>query len=386
MLSPGDSASAPTPHRAYDRLMVGWSVHAWDVSPREAMRLQRELAPRVVRDGEPRAEDVGLIAGCDVAFDRPNRRGAGAVVVCAYPSLEVVEEATVEAPVRFPYVPGLLSFRETPVLLEAFARLRASPDLVMVDGHGYAHPRRFGYACHLGLLLDVPTMGVAKSRLVGAHGTLGEARGSRTDLVDADEVVGALLRTRERVRPIYVSVGHRLSLAAAERWALACATRYRLPEPARLADALSRITKRRMLEGTLEMIVEQRAGEQGRWEWVAEDDAVVFRHDLDPMPAHYGCSVELLNPADGEWLDVMLVDPEERERGERLAVRVLDVLERADGDDKLLAVAADATPPPLDGVRERIWRWYVAQEKPVTRWGGEEAALALMRACRDGAM
>lgn len=225
-------------------------LHPWDVSPREAMRIQRELAARVVRRGGLPGSKVRFIAGSDVAFDRPGGRAVGAVVVLAYPSLEVVEEATVETPVPFPYVAGLLSFRETPVLFDAFARLRHTPDLLMVDGHGYAHPRRFGFACHLGLLLDIPTIGVAKSRLIGAEQRLGVRRGARADLVDDGELIGSLLRTREGVRPVYVSVGHRISLAAAERWVLACAPRYRLPEPTRLADRLSREAKRRMLERT----------------------------------------------------------------------------------------------------------------------------------------
>lgn len=347
------------------------------------MALQRRLASRVVRRGDVPAARVRFIAGSDVAFDRPTNRAAGAVVVLAWPSLEVVEEATAEAPTPFPYVPGLLSFRETPVLLDAFARLRHTPDLLMVDGHGYAHPRRFGFACHLGLLLGIPTIGVAKSRLVGTAKRLGLRRGARADLIDDGEVVGSLLRTRDRVRPVYVSVGHRITLASAERWVLACSTRYRLPEPARLADKLSRATKRRMLDATIEIIVEQRAGERGRWEWVDADQEVVFRHDLDPMPTHYGCSAGLMNPADGELLDVMLVDGAPRARGERLLARVLDVLERGDGDHKLLAVPL-GPPPPLDGVRDRIWAWYVAHEKPVVRWGGEEAALALIVRCGEG--
>jgi len=357
-------------------------LHPWDVSPAEAMRLQRELASRVIRRGAPRDADVRHIAGADVAFDKPNRRAVAAVVVLAYPSLETVECVVVESPVTFPYVPGLLSFRETPLLLEAFERVVQTPDLVMADGHGYAHPRRFGYACHLGLLLDLPAIGVAKSRLVGAHGAVAAGRGSRADLVDDGEVIGALVRTRERVKPVYVSVGHRIALAAAERWVLRCARWYRLPEPTRLADRLAGEAKRRMIEATLEIVIEQRAGEPGRWEWVGEEGEVVFRHDLDPMPTHYGCSIDLMNRADGELLDVMLVDAGQRARGERLTARVVDVLERADGDHKLLAVPLDAAPS-LDGVRDRIWRWYVAHEKPVTRWAGEDAALALIRRCRE---
>jgi deoxyribonuclease V len=362
--------------------------HSWDVSPREAIALQRELAGRVVRRGSPRVGDVRRIAGADVAFDRSGGRAVAVVTVVDATSLEVVEEAVVEAPICFPYVPGLLSFRETPPLLRAFERLRSGVDLLMVDGHGYAHPRRFGYACHLGLLLDVPTIGVAKSRLVGAHGDVARERGSRADLIDHGEVVGSLLRTRERVRPVYVSVGHRLGLAAAERWVLRCTRGYRSPEPVRVADALSRRAKRHMLDATLDIVIEQRAGEHGRWEWKRDDDEVRFERDLEPMPTHYGCSIDILNDADGELLDVIVADPRERARGERMRVRVVDVLERTDGDDKLLAVPIedDATSAAvrrrLTAARKASWAWYVAYRRPVVRWGGEDAAVALIRRCR----
>ncbi|HLB24562.1 MAG TPA: endonuclease V, partial [Dehalococcoidia bacterium] len=171
-------------------------LHPWDLSPSEAVALQRELAARVVRRGSPSERNVKLIAGADCAFDKPNGRAVGAVAVLAWPSLEVVEQVTVEMPVTFPYVPGLLSFRETPVLLAAFERLRSAPDLLMVDGHGYAHPRRFGFACHLGLLLDIPAIGVAKSRLLGEQGTVAGPRGSRADLTHEGEIIGSMLRTR----------------------------------------------------------------------------------------------------------------------------------------------------------------------------------------------
>lgn len=183
------------------------------------------------------------------------------------------------------------------------------------------------------------------------------------------------------MKPVYVSIGHMISLAAAEQWVLRCAPSYRVPEPTRLADRLAGEAKRRMLNLTLDIVIEQRAGEEGRWEWVAADAEVVFRHGLDPMPVHYGCSANVVNPADGELLDVMLVSGTRPARGEHLAARVIDVLERADGDHKLLAVPLDARPS-LRGVRDRIWRWYVAHEKPVTRWGGEDAALNVVRACR----
>jgi len=348
------------------------------------MRLQSELAARVIAAGAPR--NVACIAGADVAFDRAHNRAVGAVVALDYPSLAVVERVGVEVPVAFPYVPGLLSFRETPVLLGAFERLRTVPDLVMADGHGYAHPRRFGFACHLGLLLDRPTIGVAKSLLVGTHGGVGAKRGSRTALVDHDEVIGAILRTRDGVRPIYVSVGHRISLAAAQQWVLDCARGFRSPEPIRMADRAAGELKRHMIEMTLEMVVEQRAGEPGRWEWVADDDTVVFRHEFPPMLTHYGCSTHLISPGDDEWLDIMLADDRPRARGERLDVRVIDVLERSDADHKLLAIATDidraAVEPGLPALRDAIFAFYVAAGRPVTHWGGEERALAIIRECR----
>jgi deoxyribonuclease V len=361
-------------------------LHPWDLAPRDAARLQSELASRVIRTGDLHAARVGLVAGADVAFDKRNSRAVGVVVALAYPSLQPVETVCVETPVTFPYVPGLLSFRETPVLIGAFERLRATPDLLMVDGHGYAHPRRFGFACHLGLLLDIPAIGIAKSRLVGGHRGVSTQRGARADLTHDGEVIGAALRTRDSVRPVYVSVGHRIALDSAVSWTLACAPSYRVPEPTRLADRVAGEAKRRMLGLTLEIVVEQRAGEPGRWEWVAEDGTVVRRHDFPPMPVHYGCSTALINSADREWLDVMLFDDRNRRRGERLIVRVVDVLERADGDHKLLALPVDidraAVEHRLAAIREEIFAFYVAVERPVTHWGGEDRALAIIDECR----
>lgn len=223
-------------------------LHGWDLTPRDAMSLQRELAARVVCRGDPADATVRFVAGCDVAFEKARDRAVGAVVVLRYPELDIAERVVVESSIAFPYVPGLLSFRETPLLARAFERLDHAPDLVMVDGHGYAHPRRFGIACHIGVLLGVPTIGVAKSRLVGEEGPVAPQHGSRTDLVDAGEVIGSLLRTREGVRPVYVTIGHKIALAAAERWVLRCARGYRLPEPTRLADRLAGEAKRAGLD------------------------------------------------------------------------------------------------------------------------------------------
>jgi len=206
-------------------------LHPWNVSPAEAVAIQKRLATQVAREGAP--QDVRVVAGADISVG--GGRGRGAVVLLAYPELRPLEQQVVEAELTFPYVPGLLAFREVPVLAEAFRRLSRLPDLLLVDGQGLAHPRRFGIACHLGLLLDVPTIGCAKSRLVGEHGPLGEEVGSRTELRDGPEVIGLVLRTRASVTPVYVSVGHRIGLSEAAEWTLRLCGGYRLPEPARLA-------------------------------------------------------------------------------------------------------------------------------------------------------
>jgi len=208
-------------------------LHPWDVSTAEAVEIQRKLAPRVVREGIP--ADVRRVAGVDISVGRGSADGRGAVVVLRYPEMEVEEQVVVEARVGFPYVPGLLSFREIPVLLEAFRQVKEKPDLVLVDGQGLAHPRRFGIACHLGLLLDVPAVGCAKSRLCGEHGPPAMEAGSSVPLRDGDEVIGAVLRTRDGVSPIYVSIGHRIALDEAVAWVLRCCRGYRIPEPTRLA-------------------------------------------------------------------------------------------------------------------------------------------------------
>lgn len=380
------SAGRQRRNGAYDAVAMRIrELHPWHLTPREAVALQRELASRVRRSGSPR--DVRLIAGADVAFDRAHGRAAGAVVALEYPSLEVVESVTIEAAIGFPYVPGLLSFRETPVLLRAFERLRAAPDIVMADGHGYAHPRKFGFACHLGLLLDTPTIGVAKSLLVGGHAGIEPERGSVAALTHEGERIGAALRTRDGVRPVYVSVGHRIGLDTAVAWALRCA-RGRVPEPTRTADRAAGDAKRHMLRMTLPIVIEQRAGEAGRWEWVAGDDQVVFRHELIPMPVHYGCSNSIMNPADNELLDVMVLPgASSPERGERMDVRVVDVLLRADGDHKLLALPlhtdphATATKRRLAAARREIERWFTDRGRVLRNWAGEEGALRVIEEC-----
>lgn len=158
----------------------------------------------------------------------------------AFPDLVIVESALIDRPLTFPYVPGLLSFREAPATLELLEQLSEKPDLLLVDGQGLAHPRRFGLACHLGLLADVPTIGVAKSRLIGTYQEPGIERGAWSEPVDGGEIIGAVLRTRSAVRPVFVSIGHRISLKTAIDLVLCCTGRFRLPEPIRVADIFSR--------------------------------------------------------------------------------------------------------------------------------------------------
>ena len=217
--------------------MKARSLHGWDLTPREAIALQTELRGRVER--KDRIGAVRRIAGVDVGFEQDGRVTRAAVAVLEYPGLALVEQVVVRVATTFPYVPGLLSFREAPAVLAAFERVRIAPDLILYDGQGIAHPRRFGIASHVGLLLDCPSIGVAKSRLVGVHATPANRRGAWTPLRDAGELIGAVLRTRAGVKPLYVSIGHRVSLATAVRWTMACVTRYRLPETTRWAHRLA---------------------------------------------------------------------------------------------------------------------------------------------------
>jgi len=212
-------------------------LHTWNVTPAEAVRLQEKLHILVrARDDSPR--DFRTVAAMDVSYDRRSPWIYAAVVVLRVPTFEVTDQAVVRSRAAFPYVPGLLSFREAPAGLRAWEQLRARPDCLLCDGHGYAHPRRFGLACHVGLLVDLPTIGCAKSVLVGEYREPGRRRGSLSDLVHDGEVVGAAVRTREATSPVFVSVGHRIGLAAAVATVLSCAPRYRIPEPIRQAHAL----------------------------------------------------------------------------------------------------------------------------------------------------
>lgn len=212
-----------------------WPYRGAQLSFREAVALQAELRERVVEVGE--GSSPRTVAGVDVSVKGGEARAA--VCVFAFPELVPLERATRALPLAFPYIPGLLGFREVPAVLAALERLREPPDLLLVDGHGRAHPRRFGVACHVGVELDLPAIGVGKSLLVGSCAEPGLRRGASTRLVHDGEVVGRALRTRAGVRPVFVSVGHRVDLARAAELVLACAPRFRLPEPIRAADALA---------------------------------------------------------------------------------------------------------------------------------------------------
>lgn len=207
------------------------------ITPKQARAEQERLRHRVIRRGSPRR--VRLVAGVDCAFPGAGLVTRGAVAVLSWPDLELVETSVVERPTDFPYVPGLLSFREVPTLLQALSALKHAPDLLLCDGQGYAHPRRLGFASHLGLASGIPSIGVAKSRLIGTYRQPGRRAGSRAPLMDGDEVIGTVLRTRDGVAPLFVSSGHRVSLDSAVVWVLGCCRGYRLPETTRWADGLA---------------------------------------------------------------------------------------------------------------------------------------------------
>ncbi len=199
--------------------------------------MQEALRGKVI--ARDRLGEVRCVAGVDVGFEKDGAVTRAAVVVLSFPELKLVEHAIARLPTRFPYVPGYLSFREIPAVLAALKQLKTKPDLLLCDGQGLAHPRRFGLACHLGLLANIPSIGVAKSRLIGTHGTLPQKKGSWVPLTDDAEIIGAVLRTRTGVKPVYVSVGHRISLETAIDYVLRCTTKYRLPETTRAAHHIA---------------------------------------------------------------------------------------------------------------------------------------------------
>ncbi len=225
-------------------------LHSLDLSPAEARRLQEELAPRVVAGPTLDVSGVRYVAGADVSTE--GERAYATVAVLSFPELSVVEVQGFEAELEFPYVPGLLAFREIPAVAGALEKVETTVDAVIFDAQGRAHPRRLGLASHLGLFLDLPSVGCAKSRLVGKHEQPGEEKGSVADLVDRGEVIGKVLRTRKGVSPVYVSVGDKVDLESAVELVLACSPKYRLPETTRQAhDAANRLRRGEDSQGTL---------------------------------------------------------------------------------------------------------------------------------------
>jgi deoxyribonuclease V len=216
-------------------------LHGWPETAEEATRIQDELRP-LLELGTPGPQDLTTVAGLDVAYADGSDRLAAAVVVLDAATLDVVEEVTVTGIAAFPYIPGLFAFRELPTLVEALSKLTITPDLLVCDGHGLAHPRRFGLACHLGVLTGVPSIGVAKTHFLGTYDPPGPDRGAASPLYDDGEMIGLVLRTQSGIRPVHVSVGDRIGLDTARRHVLKLSPRYRLPETTRHADHLSRKT------------------------------------------------------------------------------------------------------------------------------------------------
>ena len=213
-------------------------THAWNISFAEARDIQCALKEKVIKEDRLK-KAITIVAGVDVGFEDNGNITRAAVAILAFPSLELCEYAIARRKTGFPYVPGYLSFRETPAVLDALEKLTRLPDILLCDGQGIAHPRRFGIACHIGVLTSIPAIGVAKTRLIGTHGAVPEEKGNYVSLVDHDEEIGVVLRTRTGVKPVYVSIGHKISLPSAVSLVMQCVTKYRLPETTRWADRIA---------------------------------------------------------------------------------------------------------------------------------------------------
>jgi deoxyribonuclease V len=209
----------------------------WPTTIAEAIVLQQTLRSQVITTDQ--LGEVHTVAGVDVGFEASGAITRAAIAVLSFPDLKLQKQAIARRPTTFPYVPGLLSFREIPAILDALAQLQRSPDLLLCDGQGIAHPRRLGIASHLGLLVNLPAIGVAKSRLVGEHADIPDQRGAWQSLLDKGETIGAVLRTRSGTKPLYISAGHRISLPTAIAYVMQCTTKYRLPETTRFAHKLA---------------------------------------------------------------------------------------------------------------------------------------------------
>ncbi|TBR59863.1 endonuclease V [Westiellopsis prolifica IICB1] len=212
--------------------------HAWTLTLEEAIAIQEQMQTEVITSDQLQ-EPVQYVAGVDMGFEADGTISRAAVAVLSFPDLKLQETSIARRPTSFPYIPGFLSFREIPAVLDALEKIKITPDLILCDGQGIAHPRRFGIACHLGVIIDIPSIGVAKSLLIGKHEELPDIRGSWQPLIHKDEIIGAVLRTRVGVKPVYVSSGHRISLPTAIDYVLRCTPKYRLPETTRIADKLA---------------------------------------------------------------------------------------------------------------------------------------------------
>lgn len=215
-----------------------YQQHDWPTTVSEAIVIQEKLRTQVIT-ADQFPEPVKYVAGVDMGFLADGTISQAAVAVLSFPDLKLVETSIAHRPTSFPYIPGFLSFREIPAVLEALEKLKTVPDMILCDGQGIAHPRRLGIACHLGVLIDLPTIGVAKSWLIGKHEELPDTKGSWKPLIDQGETIGAVLRTRTGVKPLYVSSGHKVSLQTAIDYVMRCTPKYRLPETTRIADKLA---------------------------------------------------------------------------------------------------------------------------------------------------
>lgn len=213
------------------------NLHSWQITSAEAREIQKRLAKEVLQVNE--IKEVHLIAGVDISVPKHPAPARAAIVVMSYPEFEVVERQISEGQLYLPYIPGLLSFREAPLILAACQKLLANPDLILVDGQGISHPRRFGLASHLGVLLDTPTIGCAKSRLCGNYSPPPDMAGTYSELIDNGDIIGAVLRSKVGTKPIYVSIGHKIDLPTAIHWIMKCCRGYRLPEPSRLTHLVA---------------------------------------------------------------------------------------------------------------------------------------------------
>jgi deoxyribonuclease V len=209
--------------------------HRWDVRYKEAVTIQQNLKSQIILHGRDLPEEIRSVAGADISYSRHSDLFFAAVVLLEYPTMKLIEETCFRERVSFPYIPGLLSFREGPAVLKAFENLQSVPDVVIFDGQGIAHPRGIGLASHMGLFLNIPSIGCAKKRLIGSYDEVGQEVGVYSDLILDDQIVGAALRTKKKVKPVFISPGHKISMQRAIDVVLSCCRGYRLPEPVRRA-------------------------------------------------------------------------------------------------------------------------------------------------------